>query len=81
MIYILFGALGALFCLAVATAGFFIGWFIRGKIEALRQVEPVDPPGEEENKRLVAEQEALHQMMSYTIDDVYGINRKESDDA
>ena len=66
---IIYGALGALFVIALFASGAFVGWkacrhFYRAKAES---------PAEAELRQLAEEQEAFRQMQNYNADVAYGI--------
>ena len=66
---IVYGALGALFVLALYAAGVLTGW----KAHARFYKSTAQSPAEEELKRLRAEQEAFRQMQHYSAETAYGI--------
>ncbi len=56
-------------CFALFGGGFFLGWKIRGTREP-----SVKNPGEEEARRIAAEEEAYQKMMGYSVETAYGLN-------
>jgi len=66
---VIYGALGALFVIALFALGVFVGWkacryFYRSKAES---------PAESDLRRLQAEQDAFREMQNYNADVAYGI--------
>ena len=74
MIYALYGALGAALVLLLLAAGVFIGYKLKArqvKAEAARH-RP-ETPAEAERRRLIEDQAAFRQTMSYSVDMAYGM--------
>jgi hypothetical protein len=70
---VLIGALGALSVLALLVGGFFIGW------KAYPRVHKLDPAiqkmSETEKKALLDQQRAFEQVLNYSTETAYGMNR------
>lgn len=65
----IYGALGALFVVALLALGVFVGWKARGHFYGAKAKDPTA----EELKRIEAEQAAFHQLQNYNADVAYGI--------
>lgn len=66
---VIYGALGALFVVALLALGAFAGWKARGHFYRAK----AESPAAEEVKRMEAEQAAFHQLQNYNADVAYGI--------
>lgn len=69
---LLYGALGALFVLALLLAGALLGWFLRGA--AYRRT--AEKPKAEELRRLAEEQAAFRQLQNYNAETAYGTSAR-----
>lgn len=70
----LYGMIGALTTVVILCAAGSVGWWLRGKMEA--QKKPTPPSvGEQERKRLIAEQNAFREMMNYNVSTAYQTGR------
>ena len=70
----IYGVLGTVLVLAVFGAGFFAGWKTNGKVGAERAEVHAETPSERERRELIEEQKAFQQLLSYNINDAYGLN-------
>ena len=69
---LLFGAIGAVFTLLVAFGGGAFGWWLRGTVER----KPTQEMLTEDEKRIEkARERAMQQVLNYSADDAYGVNR------
>lgn len=66
---VIYGALGALFVIALFAAGAMTGWKARGRFYTAK----AESPAAEEVRRMEAEQAAFLQMQNYNADVAYGI--------
>jgi len=67
---IVYGALGALFVLALFAGGFVTGWKVRAKFYRAK----VESPAEAELKKIQEEQDAFRLLQNYNSDMAYGIH-------
>lgn len=65
----IYGALGALFVVALLALGAFAGWKARGHF----YVAKAERPAAEDVKRMEAAQAAFRQLQNYNADVAYGI--------
>lgn len=65
----LYGFAGALAVIALLGLGFFVGWKVRKNSRVVTAKEL----GEQERKRLIAEQEAFHLLQNYSVERAYGM--------
>lgn len=76
---IVLGMIGALLTVIFLCVAGCAGWWLRGKAEEYRKPAP-SSPGEEERKRLIADQEAFRQQMNYNVETAYCMRQLDSED-
>ena len=74
------GMAGAALCMVLFGGGFLAGWKVRDAL--LRMREPsAQSPDDKETRRIKAETEAYQNMMNYSVETAYGLNKKKGIDA
>ncbi len=68
----IYGFLGAILALAVFAAGAICGWRLNEKMREKKAVIAEQQVGEEERRRLKAEQDAFRQLINYNTSVAYG---------
>ena len=82
MIYALYGALGAVLVLLLFAGGIYAGYKLYAKkadYDAANRPTP-EPLEEAERRRLIEDQRAFHQQMSYNADIAFGTSVGEDGD-
>lgn len=74
MIYLIYGAVGALMVLGVLAAGVFIGWKAGDAARKYGGSSTAGQETEEQRRQLKAQQQAFESMLSYNTDTAYGID-------
>ena len=74
MIYLIYGAAGALAVMGVLAAGIHIGWKAADLTEKYRRSSAAGQETEEQRRQLKAQQQAFESMLSYNTDTAYGID-------
>ena len=68
----IYGFLGAVLALGVFAAGAICGWRLNEKMREKKAVIAEQQVGEEERRRLKAEQDAFRQLINYNTSVAYG---------
>ena len=74
MIYILCGLGGFLFSALLLFGGMVIGWKVRERYDRDRRPTP-EELGQLERDRMIEDQEAFHDLMGYSPDIAYGVQK------
>lgn len=75
MIYLMYGAAGALTVLILLAVGACIGWKANDALEKRGSKRAAVEATEEQRRQLAAQQKAFEDMLSYNQDTAYGTNR------
>jgi len=75
MIYAIYGALGAAVALLLPALGFFAGWKAHGAWRRNSARAAAEEASEEERRQLIEEQKAFGDLMNYSAETAYGMNR------
>lgn len=70
----IFGAVGALFVMAMVAVGIYIGWKANDAFRKHSTRVAAQEASEEERRQLIAEQKAFDNMLNYNQDTAYGLN-------
>lgn len=77
MVYIIYGALGALCGLVICSVCFWLGWRTQAKATARVRQTDTREIGEQERALLIEQQQAFRSMMNYSPEIAYGLEPAE----
>lgn len=74
MIYLIYGAAGALTVFMLVTAGFLTGWKSAEMFRKRGADSTAEEATEEQLRQLAAQQQAFESMLSYNAETAYGVD-------